>query len=96
MFDNLVTYHVHKRDALPANDALAYQYILAGNGVFIWAETRLFEALLPIAPCTVRGLKTLQHHFRLKVPWMPAAPGDQMEASMKFSISSTITARQYR
>ncbi len=72
MFDNLVTYHVYKCDPLPANDALAYQYILAGNGVFIRAETRFFEALLPIAPCTVRSLEPLQHHFRLKVPRIPA------------------------
>lgn len=71
MFDNFIIYHVHKRDPLPANDALAYQYILAGNGVFIRAETRFFEALLPIAPCTVRGLAPLQHHFRLKVPRIP-------------------------
>lgn len=72
MFDNFITYHVHTCDPLPANDALAYQYILAGNGVFIRAETRFFEALLPIAPCTVRGLEPLQHHFRLKVPRIPA------------------------
>jgi len=72
MFHNIVTYHVHNCDPLPANDALAYQYILAGNGVFIRAETRFFDALLPIAPCTVRGLEPLQHHFRLKVPRIPA------------------------
>lgn len=34
MFDNLVTYRVHKCDPLPANNSLAYQYILAGNGLF--------------------------------------------------------------
>jgi PRTRC genetic system protein A len=72
MFDNLVTYHVHKCDPLPANNALAYQYVLAGNGLFIRAETRFFEAVLPIAPCTVRGLAPLRHHFRLKVPQIPA------------------------
>ncbi len=72
MFDNLVTWHIYRRNPLPANDALAYQYILAGNGVFIRAETRFFEALLPIAPCAVRGLEPLQHRFRLKVPRIPA------------------------
>jgi PRTRC genetic system protein A len=71
MFDNLVTYHVHKCDPLPANNALAYQYILAGNGIFIRAETRFFEAILPVAPCAVRGLAPLRHHFRLKVPRIP-------------------------
>ncbi len=72
MFHNLVTYHVHKRDPLPANNALAYQYILAGNGLFIRTETGFFEAILPIAACTVRGLEPLRHSFRLKVARIPA------------------------
>jgi PRTRC genetic system protein A len=72
MFDNLVTYHIHKREPLPPNDALAYQYILAGNGLFVRAETHFFDALLPIAPCTVRGLAPLGQQFRLKVPRVPA------------------------
>jgi PRTRC genetic system protein A len=72
MFKNIVTYHVHKRDPLPPNDALAYQYILAGNGVFIRAEARFFDALLPVAPCTVRGLAPLRQYFQLKIPRIPA------------------------
>lgn len=72
MFNNLVTYHVHKHDHLPGNNALAYQYILAGNGVFVRAETRFFTALLPVTACTVRGLKPLSHSFHLHVPRMPA------------------------
>ena len=72
MFNNLVTYHVHKRDPLPPSDALAYQYILAGNGLFVRAETCFFEAIVPIVACTVRGLAPLRHHFRLKVPRIPA------------------------
>jgi len=72
MFDNLVTYHVYKCNPLPANNALAYQYILAGNGVFVRAETRFFTALLPVTTCTVRGLPPLRSQFRLLVPRMPA------------------------
>lgn len=72
MFDNLVTYHVHKQADLPANNSLAYQYILAGNGVFIRAETSFFDVVLPIAPCTVRGLTPVTQHFQLKVPRIPA------------------------
>ncbi|MCB8923737.1 MAG: Mov34/MPN/PAD-1 family protein [Ardenticatenaceae bacterium] len=72
MIDNLVTYHIHKRDPLPANDALAYQYVLAGNGVFVRAETRFFTALLPVTACTVRGLPPLRPQFQLLVPRIPA------------------------
>lgn len=71
MFDSLITYHVHKHAPLPANDALAYQYILAGNGVFIRTETRFFTVLLPIAAGAVRGLASLPAYFRLKVPRLP-------------------------
>lgn len=74
MIDNLATYHIHKRDPLPVNDALAYQYILAGNGVFVRAETRFFTALLPITACTVRGLPPLRTRFQQLVPCIPACP----------------------
>lgn len=72
MIDKLVTYHIHKRDPLPANDALAYQYILAGNGVFVRAETRFFTALLLVTDCTVRGLPPLRPQFQLLVSRIPA------------------------
>jgi PRTRC genetic system protein A len=71
MFDNLVTYRIHKHAPLPTSDALAYQYILAGNGVFVRAETRFFSVLLPAATCTVRGLPPLRSHFKLLVPRIP-------------------------
>lgn len=83
MFDNLVTYHVHQSDPLPANNALAYQYILAGNGLFIRAETRFFEAILPIASCIVRGLAPLRPHFRLKAPRIPARLLDTILANAR-------------
>ncbi|MCI0396395.1 MAG: Mov34/MPN/PAD-1 family protein [Chloroflexi bacterium] len=68
MFANLVTYRVHQSLPLPANDAIAYQYILAAGGVFVRAETRFWAATLPIARCEIRGLQPLQPQFRLKVP----------------------------
>jgi PRTRC genetic system protein A len=71
MLDNLVTYHLHRQDPLPPNDVLAYQYILARNGILIRTETHFYEALLPIAPCPVRGLAPLQPEFRLKVSRIP-------------------------
>ena len=72
MYPNLVTYYVHNKEPLLPNDALAYQYILAENGVFVRAETRFFEAIIPIATCMVRGLSTIQPHFRLKIPRISA------------------------
>ena len=68
MFPDLVTYHIHRCEPLPPNDALAYQYVLAGNGLFIRAETRFFFARIPIAAAVVRGLPLLVADFRLKIP----------------------------
>ncbi|MGB5058099.1 MAG: hypothetical protein WBO48_05380, partial [Candidatus Promineifilaceae bacterium] len=65
MFDTLVTYHIHRAEPLPPNDALAYQYVLAGNGLFVRAETRFFRATLPVAPAVVRGLPLLATQFQL-------------------------------
>ena len=72
MFDTLVTYHIHRAEPLPPNDALAYQYVLAGNGLFIRAETRFFAACIPIAAAVVRGLPLLAAQFQLRVPRLPA------------------------
>ncbi len=72
MFPNLVTYHVHKNKPLPANDALAYQYIMAGNGVFIRSNGRFFSTLLPVKPCIIRGLAPLNPQFRLHVSRLPS------------------------
>ncbi len=72
MLNDLVTYHIHRHSPLPPNDALAYQYILAGNGVFIRAETRFFDACIPVQRCEVRGLGKIDPQFHLKVPKIPA------------------------
>ena len=71
IFPNLVTHHVYDGCHLSPFDAQAYQYIIAGNGIFVRAETRFFSALLPVIACGVRGLAPLQFEFRLKVPRIP-------------------------
>jgi PRTRC genetic system protein A len=73
MFDNLVTYLVHKTDPLPPNDAQAYQYVLAANGLFLRAETRFWRACLPLARRQVRGLQPLRPYFELKVSRLPVS-----------------------
>ena len=71
MFQNIVTYYVHLQPSLPSNNALAYQYVLADTGVYLRAENRFFDVLLPIARCSIRGLAPLKPHFRLKAPRLP-------------------------
>lgn len=71
MFENIVTFCIHRGGALLTNDALAYQYVLAAGGLFVRAENRLFDILLPLARCSIRGLAPLQPHFHLKIPRLP-------------------------
>ena len=65
LFRNLVTYHIHQSSSFPSNDALAYQYVLAGTGIYLCAEKRFFNVLLPLARYPIRGLAPLQPHFTL-------------------------------
>lgn len=80
MFTNLVTYAIHRTTALPPNDAIAYQYLLAANGVFLRAETRFWHVLMPLARCHIRGLPPLRPHFQLKVARLPQSLLNQVVA----------------
>ena len=71
MFENVVTYHIHRRHPLPPNDAVAYQYVLTATGLYLRAENAFFDVCLPLARCRVRGLAPLKPHFALKVPRLP-------------------------
>ena len=71
IFPNLVTHHLYDGCHLPSIEAQVYQYILAGNGVFVRTQTPFFDALVPAAACAVRGLPPLQPKFRQKVPRIP-------------------------
>ena len=42
---------------LPARSGLAYDYILAGDGVFVCASNSLLDVRIPVARATVRGLQ---------------------------------------
>ncbi|MCP4425716.1 MAG: hypothetical protein GY803_14565, partial [Chloroflexi bacterium] len=72
MLDNIVTYKIMVSREWPPYDAIAYQYLIAGNGVFIRTETRFFDALIPLSAPIIRGLAPLKLQFHLKVPRLPA------------------------
>ena len=61
----LVDYLIAGNDA-PAPSDLAYDYILAGDGVYVQAENAFLVVRVPIAHCQVRGLGSLQPLCRLK------------------------------
>ncbi len=63
MFPNLITYHVHRSDPLPANNAHLYQYILAENGLFLRAGTPWWEVMMPFNALSGTGLVASSARF---------------------------------
>ncbi len=54
---------------IPAENA--YQYVVAGNGLFIRAEDSRLQAMVLIAPATLHGLAELEPYAELKLPPVP-------------------------
>ena len=66
LVDYLVT-----RDGSASLSGHAYDYVLAGNGVYVQAENPHLAARVSIAPCHVRGLPALEPAFVLKHGRLP-------------------------
>lgn len=70
---SLAGYHV-VRDAgqIPAiAEGHLYNYLLAGNGLFLQAERHELTVLMRIAPAQVRGLPLLRSRLRVRFPRVP-------------------------
>ena len=67
---SLVDYLV-ARDGPPPLNGHAYDYVLAGNGVYVQAENAHLAARVSIAPCHVRGLPPLEPACVLKHGRLP-------------------------
>jgi PRTRC genetic system protein A len=52
-------------------EASLYEYILAGNGLFVRGERPELSVLLPVASFETRGLATLEPYVDLRVPRVP-------------------------
>ncbi len=50
-----------------------YGYLVAHNGVFVWARRDGLEALIPVAACTIPGLYPVEPYVRLHYPPVDAA-----------------------
>jgi PRTRC genetic system protein A len=47
---------------------LPWAYVIAQNGVFVWARRVGLEALIPVAQCHIRGLYPVEPYVRLAYP----------------------------
>jgi PRTRC genetic system protein A len=64
---NIVDVLLARDPALPPIAALGYEYVVAGNGLFVRAEDSRMEACIPVAAATLHGLAEVQPYARLKV-----------------------------
>jgi PRTRC genetic system protein A len=64
------------RDRLPARSGLAYDYILAGDGLYLATENHYMEARVPVASARVRGLPPIYQSFALRAGRIPQALWD--------------------
>ena len=65
-------YILAETDILPAIDpASLYEFVIAGNGVFVRARRCGLEAMIPISTCEIRGLKAVKPYVRLEAGKIP-------------------------
>lgn len=68
---NVVGHLLYKNGKLEGELGTYYNYIMAGNGVFIRAENDIFTAIVPVEMCKIRGLDPLATSFQMlkgKIP----------------------------
>jgi len=65
-------YILAETDTLPAiNPASLYEFVIAGNGIFVRARRCGLEAMIPISMCEIRGLQPVEPYIRLEVGKVP-------------------------
>ena len=61
------------RESLPLRSGLAYDYVLAGDGLYLRCENEHLEVCIPIASVEVRGLVEIESFVRLKHGRLPVS-----------------------
>lgn len=61
----------NENKSLPPIEAALYEYVMAGNGIFIRGARREFQAQFCIQPCKVRGLAELEPYLELQTSRVP-------------------------
>lgn len=66
------------RDDLPSRCGLAYDYVLAGDGLYVVTENQYLAVRIPVATALVRGLSPIYPFFELKTGPLPQAIWDHI------------------
>jgi PRTRC genetic system protein A len=88
-------YHVLDGKEIPLLDPKRlYEYVIAGNGVFLRARKRFGEVLMPISePCELVGLQTVMPYLRL--PYPRIGP-DIVEHMLRRSLEQTTDGEHFQ
>lgn len=86
--DNIVAYRIAQSpewtpSRCPPMQASGYEYILAGNGIFVRAEDSRMKAMVLYRPAEVHGLSRLPQTARLKDSLIPCTWLHSIVASMR-------------
>ena len=71
MIPNLINYTVAREATLPPIRAGLYEYVMAGNGLFVRSERKGLKALIPVVMFNVNGLATLEPCVTFTLPRVP-------------------------
>ena len=66
------------RAGLPPRRGLAYDYVLAGDGLYLAGENRYLDVRVPVAPARVRGLSPIYPAFTLRSGRLPREIWEQI------------------
>lgn len=72
------------RDGLPPRRGRAYDYVLAGDGLYLVAENRFLAARVPVAPARVRGLPVIYSHLSLHTGRLPDEIWENIVTTARF------------
>jgi len=65
-------YILAETDSLPPIEPTSmYEFVIAGNGVFVRARRRELEALIPVSRCEIRGLRPVHPYVRMEAGKVP-------------------------
>ena len=65
-------YILAETDTLPAiNPASLYEFVIAGNGIFVRARRCGLEAMIPVSTCEIRGLQPVEPYVILEAGRIP-------------------------
>lgn len=70
--NKMIEYHLNKGALPPLTSSLGFDYVIAGNGIFVRAENKFHSTVMLIAPGVIKGLLPLNPHYRLKLDSIPS------------------------